>query len=157
MKSHYSPKLAALLRSAARYGSVAAALIFGLVLVTDRDTVHHLERFASGLDPYPELPVFLGLVFGAVLGGFVAWNRRLAASGVALTAASLAAAFAWCASTLDYSLSPFMITLVGPAGMLLLARQLEQIPVETPEAATGEGTEERTAEEPELVPAASVA
>ncbi len=158
MKSHYAPKLAALLRSAARYGSVAAALVFGFALLADRNTAYHLGRLVSGADAYPDLRVFFSMIAGALLGGFLAWDRRFAPSGVALTAASLTAAFAWCGSTLEYSLSPFMVALVVPSGMMVLAKQLEQLPVEAEAVAVEEAPEAEAPEQaPVLVPAASVA
>ena len=99
-------------RSIARWGSVVAAIMFGIAFLTDKSLSYAIVSGQA---------LQIALVLAVFIGYLLAWKKRHEAIGSLLAIAAVGIYYLWSQVNIDFTLGPFYSVVALPALFHLLA------------------------------------
>jgi len=99
-------------RAVAMWGSLAAAVVFGISFLTDQALSYHLVTSEAEQ---------IGLILLVFAGYLLAWRTRFEVAGSLLALAAAAAYWTWCRTQVDGIPAPIFLVVALPAAFHLSA------------------------------------
>ncbi|MCA9230603.1 MAG: hypothetical protein KDA57_08125 [Planctomycetales bacterium] len=112
-------------RAIAKWGSVVAALMFGIAFVADRALSYRLVA---------EQAAQVGLILFVFAGYLIAWKKRFELVGSILALGAVGAFFAWCQISYGGTPELFLLAVALPAVFHLVALALPKVAQPSPDS-----------------------